>query len=349
MGAMALAEAAEHFARATTPRELIDRLEDSITAATDATLIRFELDGKHVRYADHRNLHPGMLFGEPIEEAGSRMASWVEGILETEVTAKTRTVLLADPEVAGTLERGIAFRELEACALWVSAVAITVLRDREEPRAIIVAAWNVRVSQEATADAASWVDQLSAIAGPLLDRLAEMEALRHQVGELSIVRRLIDGVARAPSLQDALDLICRTTHLVTNLDFVAVAETVSDQVIWRAVAGAQDPTFLRQRVPVPPHILDEILQHRYEIILDDVHRYPDMTPEIMPVHTREKLRSTVVLPVHVNVRLRGLIIASQRRLHTFSDIELSLLHALAGTVATAIAADDVRMLDPVDD
>jgi GAF domain-containing protein len=349
MGPQAVAAAAERFTRATTPQELLDQLEGSIVATTDAALLRFEVDGRDVRYAEHRNLHPGMLFAEPIEEVGSRMTNWMKEILETELAAATRTVLLTDPEGVPHLERDIAVRELEACALWTSAVAITVLRGPEAPRGIIVAAWPDRVSREVAARATVLIDQLSTIAGPLLDRLVELEGLRHQVGELEVIRRLIDNVARTPQLQDALDIICRTTSLVTNLDFVAVAETVDNHVIWRALSGAQDSTFLHQRVAVPPHILDEILQHRYEIILDDVRRYPDMTPEIMPLHTREDLRSTVVLPVHVNVRLRALIVASQRHLHTFSDTELSLLHALAGTVATAIAAADARLLDAGDE
>ncbi|HYH11139.1 MAG TPA: GAF domain-containing protein, partial [Thermomicrobiales bacterium] len=183
------------------------------------------------------------------------------------------------------------------------------------------------------------------IAAPVLHRLRTVERLRHRVAESETIRRLTDSVARTPSFVGALDTICRSAQLITGLDLVATAATTSDYVIWKSACGASDPSFLDTRIEMPNDFLRNIMRRGQEVVMRDVRNHPVLEPRFMPVHTREGLRSSVTTPVYVNARLRALMLFGSRRLREFSRDEVMTMHAIAGTVATAIAASEARMSD----
>ncbi|HEV2128196.1 MAG TPA: GAF domain-containing protein [Thermomicrobiales bacterium] len=325
--------------------QLLDELQRVVIAITDATVLLFQLDHRNVRFVEARNPQPDLLMGQSLDDVGEQITSRVAELLAGGLSPGCATTLFTDPRAIG--DAGVPVRTMDAChdLLAINAAAISVLDGHETSMWAMIAAWPETVSPVAAARHAESIDRLVRPAGALMQRLARMESLEQQVVEMDITCRPMNAVARTPRLQDAFEVICRTSQLVTNLDFVAIAETVNDHVFWHAATGAMDPSFLGTRVPVPPRILRDFLQHSFEVLLEDVHKEPDMTPEIMPLHTRERLRSTVILPVHVNARPRGAMVASQRHLHTFSPAELSLLHHLAGAVATAIAANDARLAE----
>jgi GAF domain-containing protein len=223
------------------------------------------------------------------------------------------------------------------------AVVIAPLHAVREVLGALVAILPETVPAELLPGHARAIFSLTDIAGPALHRQILVDRLEQRLAETETMRRLTDSIARTPRLQDALDIICRTSRLITGADFVAIAEVTPEHVIWDSASGAHGTAFLHQRLPGPAGVLGRLLAHQTAVLIEDARHHPEFSPEAMPVHTAEGLRSTAIIPVYVNARVRAAIVFAWRRPRPFGSDEVSTFHALAATTSTALASSDARM------
>lgn len=223
------------------------------------------------------------------------------------------------------------------------AATIAPLRLGAELIGTVVAVWPTGTPPATVASEDRAIARVCSIAGPTLYRLKQIDYLRFRLAESETIRRLLDSVARTPDFIGSLDTICRSAKLITGLDFVAIASTTSDHVIWQTASGATDPSFVGSRIRMPNFLLKGLIRRGEEIVLTDVRNNPPVEPRFMPIHTREGIRASVTTPVYVNARLRAMMLFGSRRVREFSPQEIRTMHAIAGTVATAVASSDTRL------
>jgi transcriptional regulator with GAF, ATPase, and Fis domain len=223
------------------------------------------------------------------------------------------------------------------------AVVIAPLHAARTVLGALVAIWPDTLPAELLPSHARAIFSFSDLAGPALHRIVLNARLEQRLAEAETIRRLTESIARTPRLEDALDIISRTSRIITGVDFVAVAEATPDHVIWHSVSGARDPSFLHQRLPGPSQVLSTLLAHHQEVLIEDARHHPEYSPELMPVHTAEGLRSTAIIPVYVNARLRATLLFGRRRPHVFTPDELTTFHSIAAAAATAVASADARI------
>jgi GAF domain-containing protein len=332
------------IAMAETIDEVLDSLYRGVERATGATslhCVRLD-DGAYV-FVDG---HPGADASQiELDTAGHAIAGALAPLIDASVGTATipQRAIVTDLELAEPAPARLhpldALPELPG----VGAVVIAPLHAARELLGALVAIWPDTLPAERLPAHARAIFSFSDIAGPSLHRLILLHRLEQRLAEAETIRRLTDSVARSPRLQDALDIICRTSKLVTGVDFVAMVEVTPDHVVWHSASGARDTAFLHRRLPGPAEVLGRLLAHQQEVLLEDARHHPEFTPEMMPVHTAEGLRSTALIPVYVNASMRATVIFGWRRPHTFTPQELATYHALAATAATALASADARI------
>jgi GAF domain-containing protein len=339
MGRIAFAESIE---------QVLADLYLGIDTALCASVLRFSRrpDGAYV-FEEARQRDDFPASDQAIDELGAELAARLPALIDADVgvgTVPQRAIFTDLPLADRSIARVHGTAPL-ADLLGTGPVAIAPLHAAREILGALAVVWPETTAPDRLPGYARLFFNFSDMAGPAIHRLILRDRLERRIAETETIRRLTDSVARTPRFQDALDVICRTSQLVTGHEFVAIAETAADHLIWRSASGARDRSFLHRRMPVPLRVIRTILESDQEVILDDVRRDPEFSPELMPVHIAEGLRSTAVIPVYVNARLRAAMIFATRRLHAFTPEEVMVLHSLAATVATAIASNDARMRD----
>ncbi len=332
------------IALAETVDEVIDHLYHGIVTTTGASILRFSRSPEGAYAFEDARQGPDCHLD--LWQTGRAIAGRLHGLIDANVAfgAIPQRAIFADRHSsdldalaqlhdAGTLDK----------RLHGAVAAATPLHAARDVLGALVTVWPGPTVDTTLPDHIRTVFSFGDLAGPAIHRLILLQRLEQRVAEIDTIRRLTDSVARTPRYHDALDIICRTSHLITGFDFVAVLETATDHLTWRAVAGARDTSYLNQRHPARHRAIARIEQSDEEVIIPDVHRDPEFTPELMPVHRAEGLRSTALIPVYVNARLRAAMVFASRQLHTYTESELAVLHSLAATVATAIASDDARL------
>lgn len=347
----ALADTLTRMAFASSLPDVVDALYHGIETATGACAIRFaRRERGGYRFVD---AHHGCSVASPqhdVASIGAALAPRLAGFVDADVGggAVPQRQIFTDLPLGDGAPAVV--RSLDTIGVDIDAdlVAVTPIHAAREVLGLLVGVWPDAGPPERIVDHLGYLFRFGDVAGPALHRLILMQRLEQRIAETETVRRLTESIARTPRYQDALDIITRTAQMLTGLDMVAVVEIAADYIIWRSASGARDTSFLNRRLPVPPRVLSEILESHQEVVLDDVRSDPEFTPDLMPVHIAEGLRSTVVVPVHVNARLRAAMIFASRRLRDFPAEEITMQHALAATVATALASADARVRDGVE-
>ena len=339
-----IADVALDIACAESQARLLDALYRGIVTATGAAVLRFERQrsGQHV-FVDARNSGGVRAPGQSVDDIGEELAHRLTGLLQAASERQDVALLSHDDTSIPALQIGPLGDLFNT-----TAVIVVPMRAGEESLGVLVGAWPDATSGAELERHTATFRRLVELAVPALQRTRRIEHLEQRLSESETIRRLTESIVRTPRFRDALDLICRTSELITGLDVVVAGETTSDHLIWHAASGAADMSFIGQRVPIPSHIFSRILRSSEQVVLEDVRHTPELPPEIVPLHTREGLRSTVVVPIYVHARLRGMMMFSSRRLHRFTDDEISMIQALAGTMATAVAASDALPAGPED-
>lgn len=340
------ADTLAHIAMAESIDEVLDCLYRGVERATGATILRFErLDGDTYRYVDgHRPADP-TFDAIDLDAVGHALADTLASLIDADIGSDTipqraiATDLPISDDATARVHALAALPDLPG----VEAVVIAPLHAAREVLGALVAIWPETPTPELLPRHARAIFSFSDIAGPALHRLILVDRLEQRLAETETIRRLTDSIARTPKLQDALDIICRTSRLITGVDFVAIVEVTPEHVIWHSASGAHSIEFLHQRLRGPAGVLGSLLAHKQEVLLEDARHHPEFSPEVMPVHTAEGLRSTAMIPVYVNARVRAAVIFAWRRPHAFTSDELATFHAIAATAATALASSDARM------
>lgn len=323
-----------------------DILVHAVEAATGATTLLFDrTDRDTYRYSGgHRAANP--VFDElDLDRAGDAIAGEIANLIDTSIgrdTIPQRAVvtgLSLGPDVPARVRPPDALPELPG----VGAAAIAPLHGAREVIGALVAIWPESVPADLLAGHVRAVFSFCDIAGPTLHRMTLADRLEQRLAETETLRRLTDSIARTPKLQDALDIICRTSRLITGADFVAIAEFTADEVMWHSASGAQSTDFLHQRLPGPVGVLGRLLSHQTAVLIEDTRRHPEFSPEAMPIHTAQGLRSTSIIPVYVNARVRAAMVFAWRRPREVTRDEQATFHALAATASTALASSDARV------
>jgi GAF domain-containing protein len=321
-------------------------LYHGVECATGATSLHFErLDDGAYRYVGgHRAADPA-LDALDLDDAGAAVADALPALIDTSVGRDTipQRVIVTDLPVGGDAPARVGSAAELPDLAGVGAAVVAPLHAAREVLGALVAIWPESVPAELLPSHARAIFSFSDIAGPALHRLILVDRLEQRLAETETMRRLTDSIARTPRLQDALDIICRTSRLITGADFVAMAEVTPEHVIWHSASGAHSTAFLHQRLPGPVGVLGRLLSHQTAVLIEDARHHPEFSPEAMPVHTAEALRSTAIIPVYVNARVRAAIVIAWRRPRGFGSGEVSTFHALAATAATALASSDARM------
>ncbi len=340
-----ISETLARIAMAETAAAVRASLFQGVERATDASTLLFDrTDDRAYRYAGGQRAADPSLASLDLDAAGSAIAPLLAGLIDTSVGDATipQRVIVTSPPLDDAPARIVspdALPDLPGSG----AVVITPLHAAREVLGALVAILPNSVPDELLPSHARAIFSFSDIAGPALHRLILVDRLEQRLAETETVRRLTDSIARTPKLQDALDIICRTARLVTSADFVAICEATPDHVIWHSASGAHSTAFLHQRLPGPSGVLGRLLAHQSAVLIEDARHHPEFSPEAMPVHTAEGLRSTAILPVSVNARVRAAIVIAWRRPRAFDANELPTFHALAATASTALASSDARM------
>jgi GAF domain-containing protein len=341
-----ISETLARIAIAETAEEVRESLYAGVERATGATLLHFErLLGGAYRYIGGRRAADPAIDALDLDRAGRDIASVLATLIDASVGTDTipqRVVVTDLPLDDGAPARTQSLDALPDIPA-LGAAVIAPLHAARDVLGALVAIWPETVPAELLPSHARAIFSFSDIAGPALHRLVLVDRLEQRLAETETIRRLTDSIARTPRLQDALDIICRTSRLITGVDFVAIVEVASEHVTWHSASGAHSTEFLHQRLPGPSGVLGSLLSHQTEVLLEDARHHPEFSPEAMPVHTSEGLRSTAMIPVYVNARVRAATVFAWRRPHTFTSDELVTFHALAATASTALASADARM------
>lgn len=341
-----ISETLARIAMAETAADVRACLCQGVERATGASTLHFDrTDDGAYRYAGGHRAADLVLDPLDLDRAGVAIAGALARLIDTSVgqdTVPQRVIVTGlplGPDAPARVGSPDDLPDLPG----VGAVVIAPLHAVREVLGTLVAIWPDSVPAELLPSHARTIFSFSDIAGPALHRLILVDRLEQRLAETETMRRLTDSIARTPRLQDALDIICRTARLVTSADFVAVSEVAPEHVIWHSASGAHSNAFLHQRLPGPAGVLGGLLAHQAAVLIEDARHHPEFSPEAMPVHTAEGLRSTAIIPVYVNARLRAAIVFAWRRPRTFDSNELSTFHALAATASTALASADARM------
>ena len=341
-----LADTASRIARAERVEQLADDLHRGLHEATGASTIRL-MRNAHGTYelAEARYMTALRSGDQQVAQAANEIASQIPELIAQDEAqfGRPRTTLFMD--AAASVRSSVQARPLGSVAdpITTPGLILTPLHTGREVLGAIVGAWPANTSPEHIAGCALFFDRLGDLVGPALHRLLLLDRLEQRLSEIETIRRLTDSIARTPEFQEALEIICRTAQLLTGQDFIGIAETATDHMTWHAAAGALDTGFLHRHIAGPNHVLKRVLHGRQDIVMEDVRQDVQYTPEIMPIHMRENLRSSVIVPVYVNASLRAIMIFGSRRLRRYSTDEIANLHSLAATVATAFASADARL------
>lgn len=334
------------IAMAESAEAVRDILVHGIENATGASTLLFDrTDDDTYRYAGgHRAATPAAVSLDP-DLAGPAIAGEIARLIDASIgrdTIPQRVIVTGHPlgpDAPARMTSPEALPELPG----IGTAAIAPLHAAREVLGALVTIWPDSVAAELLPEHARAVFSFADIAGPALHRMILVDRLEQRLAETETLRRLTDSIARTPKLQAALDIICRTSRLITSADFVAIAEFNAEEVIWHSASGAHSTEFLHQRLPGPVGVLSRLLSHQTAVLIDDARHHPEFSPEAMPIHTAEGLRSTSIIPVYVNARVRAGMVFAWRRPRTVSSDELSTFHALAATASTALASSDARM------
>ncbi len=317
-----------------------------VEEATDATTLLLDRnDDDTYRYAGaHRASNPAFDTLD-LDQVGTTIAGEIANLIDASIGRDTipQRVIVTDHSPGPGAPARVCSPEALPDMPGVGAMVVAPLHAAREVVGALVAIWPDAVSPDLLPGHARAIFGFCDIAGPALHRLNLIDQLEKQLAETETLRRLTDSIARTPKLQDALDIICRTSRLITGADFVAIVEITADHVIWHSASGAQTTAFLHQRLPGPVGVLGRLLSHQTAVLIDDARHHPEFSPEAMPIHTAEGLRSTSLIPVYVNARVRAAMVFAWRRPHAVESDALSTFHALAATASTALASSDARM------
>jgi GAF domain-containing protein len=334
------------IAMAESAGEVWECLCTGVERATGATLLHFErTEGDAYRYVDgHWEADPAF-HALDHDDTGRAIADALGKLIDTTVGSDTIPQRSVVTDLPLEDEAPARVHSLEALPdiPGAGAAVIAPLHAAREVLGALVAIWPETLPAALLPSHARAIFSFSDIAGPALHRLILVDRLEQRLAETETIRRLTDSIARTPKLQDALDIICRTSRLITGADFVAIAEVMPDHVTWHSASGAHSTDFLHQRLPGPAGVLSSLLAHQTEVLIEDARQHPEFSPEVMPVHTAEGLRSTAIIPVYVNARIRAAAVFAWRRPRTFASVELATFHALTATTSTALASSDARM------
>jgi GAF domain-containing protein len=341
-----IADTLARIAVADSTGAVLDCLYRGIHRATGATVLRFERLGDGAwSFAGIAAPPDGAIAGLDADLAATAIAGALSPLVDASVGSDTipQRAIVTDLPLDAPAPARVHPLEALPDLPGVAAIVVTPLQAAREVLGALVALWPDTLPPEMLAGHARAIFSFSDIAGPALHRLVLVHRLEQRLAETETIRRLTDSIARTPKLQDALDIICRTSRLITGVDFVAIVEVAPKHVIWHSASGARSEAFLHQRLRGPAGVLGRLLAHQQQVLLEDARHHPEFTPELMPVHTSEGLRSTAMMPVYVNARVRAALVFAWRRPHTFTATELATFHALAATAATALASADARI------
>lgn len=334
------------IARSNSIEQALDTMLNGLDSLTGASLLHFEcLHDDEYRLARTRGSVEVREPDQTLHDAGGELAGHLPTLLEAGRAGFDTYGAMLVSRIGGGDHTTLPIREsgIFDRVFRVDVAAIAPLRFASETTGVLIALWPAPTPIATSASEAGVVARVALLTSPVLHRMLRIKHLQDRVAEVETIRRLTDSIARTPSLSGSLDIVCRSARLITGLDLVASAMTSGDYLAWNAASGAIDPSFLGSRIAMPSHFIRGIMQRGQEVILSDVRAHPELEPKIIPVHTRERLRSSVTIPVYVNARLRAILLFGSRRVRPYHPSEVRTMHAIAGAVATAIAADDAHV------
>lgn len=340
-----LADISSRIMRAETTEQLVDEMHRGLHEATGASTMRFTRDSNGTYHlAESHSMTALGYRGQDTINIASTISSLLPELVLGDVPRSDlpQTMLFMD---GGDTRSDMQVVPLSTLAglIPTPALVLSPLHSAHEVLGVVVGMWPASTSPDYIVGRASCFKRIGDLAGPALQRLLSLERFEQRVAEIETIRRLTDSIARTPDLYEALGIVCRTAQLLTEQDFIGIAETTTSHMVWRAATGALDSTFLHRQIAVPNHVLKRMLHQHQEIVTEDVRQDSYFRPEIMPIHTRENLRSSAIIPVYVNASLRAIMLFGSRQLRTYLDDDIATLHALAATAVTAIASEDARL------
>ena len=341
-----LADISSRIMRAETTEQLVDEMHWGLHEATGASSMHFTRDsnGTYHLAESHSMTALGYLARDTVNIASTISSLLPELVMPDALRSDLPKTMLFMDGVADT-RPDMQVVPLAALAglIPTPALVLSPLHSIDEVLSVVVGIWPASTNPDHLVGRALCFKRIGDLVGPALQRLRSLERLKQRVAEIETIRRLTDSIARTPDLHEALGIVCRTAQLLTEQDFIGIAETATGHTIWRAATGALDPTFLHQQIAVPNHVMKRMLHQHQEIATEDVRQNSYFRPEIMPIHMRENLRSSAIIPIYVNSSLRAIMLFGSRQLRTYLDDDIATLHALAATAVTAIASEDARM------